>query len=144
MNPIYQIRKIEYISKKINEPKQDFSFGENKYNIQSSIELKIRAQDKMIIPIVYIAVSDAKDNEEIIAEFKIAFLYTIENFDDFAKLDQNSKYTVDDDLAINLNTISISTARGMLFTEVQGTYLKDFLMPIVYFTQIPAISAEKE
>lgn len=103
--------------------KYDLGFNMNKGLIRSEIEIKIQT------------VSKVDDFEEALSDFYISFLFKIDNLKELViveKLkDGKLKYLVDSDLSISIASMTYSTARGILFTRLQGTVFKDFILPVV-------------
>ena len=57
---------------------------------------------------------------------------TKDNFDDyFTKNEKENKYEVPEELEIVLKSAGISTSRGIIFSELEGTYLQGIILPLV-------------
>lgn len=59
------------------------------------------------------------------------FWYSIEDFDAVIKKNKSGKSDIPEGLKVTLNSISISTARGMLFSAFRGTALHDAILPVI-------------
>lgn len=59
---------------------------------------------------------------------EISCIYNVSNINDFTK---DGKLQLPEDFMITLNSISLSTCRGVLFTLFRGTPLHNAVLPIV-------------
>ena len=107
---------------------------------QFSIDLKITILPdplkKMAIAVTNIGVKDA-NNINKLASISVFFIYRIENFEEVFPF-ENDIYLIPDEARHMINSISISTIRGMLFSMLQGTYLQRAIIPIINVSLLTA------
>jgi hypothetical protein len=58
-------------------------------------------------------------------------IYSISKFDDVIKMNAEGKLEIPQPLAELLNAVSVSTARGAMFSAFKGTFLHNALLPMV-------------
>ncbi|MDZ4681155.1 MAG: hypothetical protein SGI94_12015 [Saprospiraceae bacterium] len=77
--------------------------------------------------------TDSKGNNPLEAEacFSFAFLFKVENLNELISEVAPNQFEVDFPLANAIASISYSTARGILLTRLQGTALREFILPII-------------
>lgn len=103
--------------KNIIEFQTDFQF--NVYNDSSKIGCLLNL--KVIVP----------NFEEEFAELKVEFFFIIRPFDKVVLKTDDDKYGIPDALMHNLASISISTARGILFEKLRGSVLQNDIFPLI-------------
>lgn len=69
--------------------------------------------------------------EEEFAELKAEFSFKIKPFDEIVTDKGDNKFDIPDALMYNLASISISSARGILFEKLRGTALQNEIFPLV-------------
>lgn len=70
------------------------------------------------------------DGNDLLANLVCGFGFQIDNFQDFGK-DVNGSYIIPPEIETMLRNISISTLRGILFSELKGTPLHRAILPII-------------
>lgn len=68
------------------------------------------------------------DKEEEIAKVSVGYRYTFANFESL-KLTEGQP--LPDDLSILLNSVAISTTRGIFYSQTRGTNLQNIIMPLI-------------
>jgi hypothetical protein len=99
------------------EFRTDFSFGVFPDESKLSCLLTI----KVLLP---------EQNEEF-AELKVEFSFKIKPFDEIVKVKGDDSYEIPDAVMHNLASISVSSARGILFEKLRGTALQNEIFPLV-------------
>lgn len=84
--------------------------------------------DKQIVEVEVTATIVNGDSEDELAKIRVGFGYLFQNLD---KIDLDGGRLLPRHLADMLNSISISTTRGILFSELRGTKLQKLILPIV-------------
>lgn len=97
------------------------------YNI--NIENKIDYKMELVAVIVSIDIS-VPAIKQILGRIAVACVFEIENFNNIILL-KNGISDIPRDLAIMLNSISISTTRGVMFGYFKGTFLHSAILPVV-------------
>ena len=120
---------IELLKSAINMPSsQDVPL--NNFNFNITIESKGDAEKKLLFVIVNIEVKSF-DQKEILGSIVTSCIYEIMKFSELVEIDSNGKMIVNPQLVEILNSISISTTRGAMFTTFKGTYLHQAILPII-------------
>ncbi len=120
---------IELLKSTINIPSsQDIPL--NNFNFNINIESKGDAEKKLLFVIVNVEVKSF-DQKEILGSIITSCIYEITKFTEFVKIDSNGAMIINPQLVEILNSISISTTRGVMFTTFKGTYLHQAILPII-------------
>ena len=121
-----KIAGIELIEYSIKQPfellPEQF---ECRYNV--NIEHKVDKQSNRIICIMTFEVI-AEDSSLNLANAKIGCIFDIVDMNQFM---ENDAIHIPDPLIVTLNSISLSTCRGVMFGLFRGTYLHNTILPII-------------
>jgi hypothetical protein len=94
---------------------------------------QVNPQIKLVLVTVNITIrEDGKDY----GCFSISVIcaFEIENFDVIIKKLSEGQYHIPPDIDAMLKSVSVSTARGIIYSELRGTFLFGAILPIVIFT----------
>lgn len=98
--------------------------------------------EKVIIIVIAVAIRKSIDQTNL-ASIVCGFLYQIENFEEtFSKRDDNNKIIIPPELESLLKSLSISTMRGIMYSEFRGTQLHSALLPIIPMDTLKKMEGE--
>lgn len=124
-----QLRAIELLNSSINMPAVP-NLPLSNLNFNINLESKADSTEKLVFVIVTVEVK-SEDQNYILGALTISCIYNIVNFEDIIKLDPSGNLDIPQPLIEILNSISISTARGAMFTIFKGTFLHNAFLPII-------------
>lgn len=124
-----RLDSIQVLKSYLSPPSQDLS-PNAKIDIRFEVSQATDATNK-IIQVVCSAKAILIENEEVVIEQAAAFLFFIDNFDDVIEKDNENKFVIPDSLLITLNSISISTLRGIWYSNLRGTHFHHILLPLI-------------
>lgn len=123
----FQIKGIDLLDSCLNHPKSIIPKLSN-FQFDLKLEHKVNIDIKFIAVVVHIEVFDEK-HETKFGSLTISCNYGIENFENF--VDAKRNLILPDEFLVTLNSISLSTARGIMFSQFKGTFLHTACLPIV-------------
>ena len=124
-----QLKSIELLKGSISLPSvPDVSL--NNFNFNISLESKADATNKFVFIIVSVEIR-SEDQNHILGSLAVSCIYSLVNFDEVVKIEADGKLDIPQPLVEILNSISISTARGVMFSTFKGTFLHNAFLPIV-------------
>lgn len=100
------------------------------YTFRVRTQSAVDAEKKLVIVGVEVIIRKV-NGENILARFLVAFGFLVPEFDTAIKLNDAKLYVVPNNLEQVLKSISISTMRGIVFSELRGTALHGAIMPVV-------------
>lgn len=105
------------------------------YNFNINVETKIDKNKKIIVSVVNVEVKELH-KDYILALISVGIGIEIMNFEDVI-IDEGDSVNliIPPQLDAIIKTISISTTRGVMFSELRGTYLHNAFLPIIF--QLP-------
>ena len=118
------------IGSKILYPKPTEDYDGKEFQFDFRIELRVSPQKKAIICFQTITVKEVGKNK-LLASFELACVFEIDNFEEGLKQDIHGKFQIPPDLDLTIKSASVSTARGVIYSEFRGTYLDKAIMPII-------------
>lgn len=124
----FKIVAIEIMESILNQPHIPI-LEENIFQFDISSEQRIHAADGHIIVICTITIfNDIRDQQ--LARSKSSCIFAV---NDLVRYTDKKSDTINlpEDFRVNLNSIAISTSRGILYSFLRGTYLHNAILPIV-------------
>lgn len=122
----FLLKGIELLESHLNEPhttvEADSTF---KFNI--NIEHKIDPSKNILIVVTAVNIFIEKE-KDIVGSIKTSVIYEIANLLDFLT---DKGFELPQDLVTTLNSIALSTSRGMMFSQFRGTFLHNTFLPIL-------------
>lgn len=124
-----QIKSIELLKSSITMPTtSDVSLVNFNFNIK--LESKADKINKILFVIVSVEITSADLNHHL-GSLTVSCIYNIPNFNEVVKIEEGGKLNIPDEVADILNSISISTVRGIMFSSFRGTFLHNAFLPII-------------
>ena len=124
----FQLKGIEIADISIRHPEKQLPI-ECKYNFEINIQQRIIGKENTIIVTPAITVKLDEDNF-ICSTIKVNFIYHLENLEEFRKND-SEEFEIPEFFNTTINSISLSTIRGIMYSHFKGTFLHNTILPIV-------------
>ena len=124
----FQLRGIEITELSITHPERQLP-TECKYNFEINIQQRIIGKENTIIVTPAVTVKLDEDNF-ICSTIKVNFIYQVENLEEFRKKD-SEEFEIPELFNTTINSISLSTIRGIMYSHFKGTFLHNTILPIV-------------
>ena len=128
----FQIRGVEVINNSFVLPPSPPIGNNINFNFNIKIENKVDHVNKLILVIVHVDISTFETPLNILGNISVACIFNVENYDEIITPEKdNVNVTLPDELSTLLNSISISTTRGVMAQIYKGTFLNAAILPIV-------------
>jgi hypothetical protein len=128
INVNFQLKGIELITINLNQPQIPLS-QERGYNFNINIEQRINLEEKLIIVTTSIDLIHEADTQ-CHASIKTSCIFLVENLQDFNSA-INNQINLPNQFIVTLNSISLSTTRGIMFSQFKGTFMHNVFLPII-------------
>lgn len=122
----FNIKSIELLDYSITFPIKPIK-EQTSFRFDMNIEHRFKLETKTIFVIVTFNIL-TQDTDIKLGNAKISCIYNIANLDEFIN---KGEISIPNDIIVTLNSISLSTCRGVLFTLFRGTFLHNAILPIV-------------
>lgn len=114
-----------YIKLPLNHP-SDFKV----FSFDITSEIQIIPDNSLLAVILSIKIlNESKDLH--LGSLTTSCVFFVENFNEVVKKDSNENIKISDEFLVSLNSISISTTRGIMWSIFKGTFLHNALLPII-------------
>jgi hypothetical protein len=124
----FSLKAVELLDFSMNHPQKPLI--DNKlFHFDIKLEHKLNNENKLLISVIYIDLFNEKRDLKL-GTVVTSCVFEIANFSDFVDT-VNNKINFPDDFLVTINAITISTARGVMFSQFRGTYLHNALLPIL-------------
>lgn len=80
-----------------------------------------------------------KDKNDKVCELTVRMSFNIVNYDEVVKT-ENEIVTIPDPVMHHLIAVTLSSARGILFEKLQGSFLSHIILPIFNVTQFERVN----
>lgn len=124
----FQLKGIELLEACLNHPKQTIP-DLKVFHFDMKLEHKLNIENKIIAVVIYVDLFNVQRDVKL-GSITSSCIFEIANFTDFLDLKTNN-VNLPDDFLITINSITISTARGIMFNQFKGTFLHNAILPIV-------------
>jgi hypothetical protein len=122
----FQLAGIEIMEVSLKHPEEALPVP-RLYNFETKIKTTINLAQKRfnVIPNVDVIYDEDKS---VHATVKVNFAFEIENFADFKS---GEGFDFPDQFIVTMVSISISTLRGIMYSQFRGTFLNNTILPII-------------
>ncbi len=125
-NISFQFETIELLEFSMITPDKEVE-AKTQYKLDINIEHRFNIEYNRIFVILSIDIID-ENNDAKLSSFKISCVYNIKDLNEFVN---DNKLSLPDEMITTLNSISLSTCRGILFSSLKGTFLHNVILPII-------------
>ena len=136
LNVSFKLKGIELNALNLNQPQIPLN-SERGYNFNIDVEQRINMEEKLVIVSTTIDLIHEADKQTH-ASIKTSCIFLVENMQVFNSASDFVK--LPDQFIVTLNSISLSTTRGIMFSQFKGTFMHNVFLPIVNPT---ALNTEK-
>jgi hypothetical protein len=124
----FQIKAIEILEfsmKSYAKPVPDIFT----YSTNISLEHRVNMQNRILMVLPTAEILD-QDKLTILATIKVSFMFEFNSFEGFSN-GKTSEIELPEAIIVALNSISISTLRGIMFSLFRGTFLHKVILPVI-------------
>lgn len=129
MNFEIQLRGLELLSSNQRISTAD-TINVRNFNFNINIETKADASNKLLFIIIHIEIL-TEDHSTILGGISVSCIFELKNFEELIKIESGGKLTIPQPLVDVINSISLSTTRGVMFATFKGTPLHNAFLPII-------------
>jgi len=125
----FQIKGVELLEFELIPPKEALK-PQTVFHYNISLEHKINKENKLAFVMVRVNIL-LEDKKTLTGRTGVSCVFSVENFDEIIIEEENSKIRFPDEIIEILNSISISTTRGVMAATFKGTFLHNAILPVV-------------
>ena len=124
----YRLQGIELLDVCLNHNQQVMTDIKG-FHFDIKLEHKINVDKKIIVVVNYITVFNESRNFKF-GSLTSSCIFEVDNISDFINTN-DERLKLPDDFVTSINSITISTARGIMFSQFKGTSLHNAFLPII-------------
>jgi len=124
----FQLKGIELLDVQLNHPKKPLP-TQITFHFDINLEHRINVENKLVIVICNIKVVN-EDKSATLGSLKASCIYKVVNITDFIDTDKKQVH-FPKGIITTFNSITISTVRGIMFSQFKGTFLHNAYLPII-------------
>lgn len=124
----FHLRSVEIYESSLTKQTQGFSVKNFSFNI--NLENRVDHVNKVIQVECSVRVT-GDDATTLLGTLSAGCTFEVLNFDDVVKIKEDKSIDVLPDLTHTLNSITLSTTRGIMFSQFRGTFLHFAHLPIM-------------
>jgi hypothetical protein len=99
------------------------------FQFDMNLEYKLNEENKCIFIVVSIdTINETKDIK--FGSITVSCIFEIEDISKYLDKEKKTIY-LPEDLSIALNSVALSTTRGVMFSQFRGTFLHNAILPLV-------------
>lgn len=125
----FQLRGIELLNVQLNHPEKPLS-EQIPFHFDVNVEHRINTDNKLVIVICTVKILNKKEGLTL-GSLKASCVFEIANMNDFVDEKNENKVTFPQNTLITFNSITISTIRGIMFSQFKGTFLHNAQLPVI-------------
>ncbi len=103
--------------------------GNQIFHFDIQLEHKMNISKQLIVVVPTISIMAEKKGEQL-GLFKSSCIYHVDKLEDFLNKETN-ELSLPKELIVTLNSVSISTTRGMMYSFFRGTILHNAILPVI-------------
>jgi hypothetical protein len=124
----FQLKGIELLDFCFNHPKKQIP-AQMVFNFDIKLEHKIIADNNFIAVVVTIDINNDKRDIRL-GSIMVSCIFEIPELKEYIDRKNNAPKLPEEYLT-TINSISISTVRGVMFSQFRGTFLHNAILPVV-------------
>lgn len=129
MNIEIQLKGVELLSSNQCLSTAD-TINIRNFNFNINIETKVDAANKLLFAIIHIEIL-TENQSQVLGGISVSCIFELKNFEELIKIESEGKLTLPQQLIDIINSISLSTTRGVMFATFKGTPLHNAFLPII-------------
>lgn len=127
-NISFQIRGMEILDSCLNAPTSPLP-PNPKFQFDLAIEHRLNLENNLVIVICKVGIRN-ESKETLFGELRGSCIFFVEKLNDYFD-SQTNKLSLPDDFVVTLNSVTISSMRGLMFSYFRGTFLHQAVLPII-------------
>jgi hypothetical protein len=124
----FQIKAIELLDLSISAPNKPLS-DHTTFQFDINLEHRFNLESRLLIILIHVTVFGENKNNPF-GNIRTSCIYEVPSLPNFVN-EEGKQFELPKDLIISLNSISVSTTRGIMFSSFRGTFLQNAVLPVI-------------
>ncbi len=122
----YKINAVELLNLTMQHP-TDQNVNYNAFHFDMKLQHRVNDENKLVFVITNVTVK-SQDKQVEMATLQSSCIFEVENFENLKGQDQKIQFP--QEFLDEINAMSISTTRGIMYSEFKGTFLHKAILPV--------------
>jgi len=127
--PLFQLRGVELHELTIQKPLPGAAPPVN-FNFEINVQANVDSNKKLVINTTKVKIKGDKP-DTVLGSITCACSFSVAIFEEVVTMKSETLAEINQGFTETLNSISISTTRGVMFSELKGTMLHFAFLPII-------------
>jgi len=124
----FQLKGVELLEACLNQPRQPIA-DLKVFQFDIKLEHKISVETKIVAVVIFVDLYNEQRDVKL-GSISASCIFELVNLPDFIDTKKNN-IDLPEEFLTAINSISISTARGIMFNQFRGTFLHHAFLPLV-------------
>ncbi len=128
-NVMYSLKGFELLDVMIVYPENPLPQN-SKFKFTVNLEHRTNLEKKLVFVITTITIIYEEKSSKL-GSIKTSCIFNIDNIEEFTSVKKEKLIDFPDAFINSLNSISISTTRGVMYSKFSGTFLQSAILPLI-------------
>jgi hypothetical protein len=124
----FQLTNIEILESEIKAPKEPLA-NNTIFSFDIALEQRFNVEKELIFVICDITTFPQGNQEQKLGKYRSSCIFKVHNLSKY--IAENKKINLSEDFIVTLNSVSLSTTRGLMFALFKGTFLQGAILPLL-------------
>jgi hypothetical protein len=124
----YKIKGIEVLNSEINIPEKPLP-GKVLFSFDVSLEQRFNMEQELIFVLCDITTFTSDNSDLKLGRIKSSCIFNVKDLKNY--ITDGNQVKLPEEFVNTINTISVSTTRGLMFSLFKGTFLHGAILPVI-------------
>jgi hypothetical protein len=122
----YKISAVELLNLELKHPQQE-NIDFNTFHFDLKLQHRVNSEKKLVFVITTINILNS-DKSIQVGMIQTSCIFEVDNIEEL--IDSENNVTFPDNFLDEVNSMGISTTRGIMYSEFKGTFLHKAILPV--------------
>lgn len=124
----FQLINIEILESEIKSPKEPLP-NSIVFSFDIALEQRFNVEQELIFVICDITTFPQDNPEQKLGKYRASCIFKVNNLNKY--ITKGKKINISENFIITINSVAISTTRGLMFSLFKGTFLQGAILPLL-------------
>lgn len=124
----FQLTNIEILESEIKTPKEPL-VNNIVFSFDIALEQRFNVEQELIFVICDITIFPQDNPEQKLGKYRSSCIFKVNNLSKY--IAENKKINLSENFIVTLNSVALSTTRGLMFSLFKGTFLQGAILPLL-------------
>lgn len=124
----FQLINIEILGSEIKSPKEPLP-NNTVFSFDIALEQRFNVEQELIFVICDITTFPQENPEQKFGNYRSSCVFKVNDLSKY--ITENKKINLSENFTTTINSVAISTTRGLMFSMFKGTFLQGAILPLL-------------